>query len=94
MANLLETLIIINSILIAICFIGIGLCIYTFIMMVLETRLPGRRLFGMNCDGCTGKFRGNGKPLYRCYIKKPLIKLLIRYGLITKVLNQPPSNNP
>lgn len=92
--NLIETLLLINSVLIVICFAAIGMCICTFIWMILETRLPGRRIFGMNCDMCLGKFRENGKPFLRCYIKKPILKLMIKYGLVTKVLNQPPSNNP
>jgi hypothetical protein len=68
-------------------------CVYTLRNLVRETRLPGKRLFGMNCDGCRGKFRKNGKPLLRCYIKKPLVKFMIRTGIIQECLNLTPPNN-
>jgi hypothetical protein len=69
------------------------LCVYTLRNLILETRLPGRRIFGLNCDGCVGKFRKNGQPLFRCYIKKPIVKFLIRSGIISQCLNLQPSND-
>lgn len=68
---------------------AILVCAYTVRNLILETRIPGRRIFGLNCDGCKGKFRKNGKPLFRCYIKIPVVKFMIRRGIITRCLPPP-----
>jgi hypothetical protein len=48
----------------------------------------GKRMFGFNCDSCIGKFR-NGKPLYRCGFKKPILTKLIQWGLTKPFINSP-----
>jgi len=61
---------------------SIFICIYTFRELIRETRLPGKRLFGFNCDDCTGKYRANGKPYFRCYLKKPILTWLLKSKLL------------
>jgi hypothetical protein len=43
-----------------------------------QTRRPGGRYFGFNCDGCDRKTDRNGHFLLRCHIKPPIVEFLIR----------------
>jgi hypothetical protein len=54
--------------------------------LVRHMKKQGKRMFGFNCDMCEGKYR-NGKPLYRCGFKKPILNKLIQMGIVK-------SNNP
>ena len=62
--------------------ISVVIFIHLLRELIRETRLPGTRIFGFNCDMCDGKFRVNGKPLFRCYVKKPLLMKLIEWRII------------
>jgi hypothetical protein len=70
------------AIIIFVLVVSVAIFIYLLRELVRETRLPGKRIFGFNCDMCDGKFRKNGKPLFRCYVKKPLLTKLIEWRLI------------
>jgi len=51
---------------------------------ILEnSREPGKRYFGFNCEACRGKYRNDGTIYYRCIIKKPIVTYLLKKGLIT-----------
>ena len=70
------------SFVILVVFVSLAIFYMLLTILILETRLPGKRIFGFNCDMCDGKFRTNGKPLFRCYIKKPLLMKLIEWRII------------
>jgi hypothetical protein len=47
-----------------------------------QTRLPGGRIFGLNCDRCEGKRDKKGRYLWRCYIKPHIVDILIQCQII------------
>jgi hypothetical protein len=47
-----------------------------------QTKRPDGRHFGFNCDGCAGKKDAEGRYLWRCHIKPPIVEFLIRVGVI------------
>jgi hypothetical protein len=49
-----------------------------------QTRLPGGRYFGFNCDGCNGKRDNQGQYLLRCKIKPKIVDFLLWSGLIKR----------
>jgi hypothetical protein len=46
-----------------------------------QTRLPGGRYFGFNCDGCKGKRDKRGRYLLRCYIKPVIVDFMLHVGI-------------
>lgn len=53
-------------------------------MTIEQTRLPGGRIFGLNCDMCEGKRDKRGKFLWRCHIKPHIVDLLIQLEIIER----------
>jgi len=49
--------------------------------VVKQTRLEGKRYFGLNCDSCSGKQNSKGKPLIRCMIKPHILKVIKKWGI-------------
>ena len=71
-----------TSFVILVVFVSLAIFYMLLTILILETRLPGKRIFGFNCDMCDGKFRANGKPLFRCCVKKPVLMKLIEWRII------------